>query len=302
MEIENLKSEIHRLKNERNAVIVAHSYQRDEVQDIADMVGDSLALSRYCADTKSDVVVFCGVHFMAESAKILSPEKTVLLPEIDAGCPMADMVDGESLREEKKKYPGIVTVCYINSTAEVKAESDICCTSSNAIKIVNSIEERDILFVPDQNLGGYVASKLPHKNIILWKGYCITHHRMTLEDVKKAKVAHSDAIFLVHPECKPDVVAAADFVGSTKEIIDFAKNSKEKKFLIGTEMGVLHKLKMDSPDKEFYMLSNALICPNMKKTSLQSVYDALTMDRYKVELDEEIRLKAKICLERMLEK
>lgn len=301
MDNKKLISEIQRLKREKNAVIVAHSYQRDEVQDIADMVGDSLALSRYCAQTPQDVIVFCGVHFMAESAKILSPEKTVLLPEIDAGCPMADMVDGSSLREEKKKYPGIVTVCYINSTAEVKAECDICCTSSNAIKIVQSIKEKDILFVPDQNLGSYVASKVSEKNIILWSGYCITHHKMSLEDVKKAREAHPDGKFLVHPECKPEVVAMADFVGSTKEIIDFAKASTDKKFLIGTEMGVLNKLKNDSPEKEFYMLSSALVCPNMKKTSLESVYNALLNNKYKIEIDEEIRIKAKTCLDRMLE-
>lgn len=292
---------INELKEEKNAVIVAHNYQVDEVQEVADVIGDSLALSRYCANSDKKVIVFCGVHFMAESAKILSPEKTVLLPEIDAGCPMADMVTAEALREEKKKYPGVVVVCYINSSAEVKAECDIICTSSNAVKVVKSIKEKDILFVPDQNLGSYVAKMVPEKNVILWSGFCITHHRIKSQEIDKVKELHPDALLLVHPECQKEIVDAADFVGSTKQIIDYAAESKNSKFIIGTEMGVMYKLKKDNPDKSFYLLSQGLICPNMKKTSLTSIYNSLNEMKYEIDLDEDIRLKAKKALDRMLE-
>lgn len=295
-----LKERIKQLKEEKNAVIVAHNYQNDEVQEIADVIGDSLALSRYCANNDKDVIVFCGVHFMAESAKILSPSKTVLLAEIDAGCPMADMITADALREAKKKYPGAVVVCYVNSSAEVKAESDICCTSSNAVEVVKSIPEKDILFVPDKNLGSYVAEKVPEKNIILWEGYCITHHRISVEQVREIKKIHPDALVLVHPECRKEVCEEADFVGSTKQIIDFAEKSEHSKFIIGTEMGVLYKLKRDNPDKTFYLLSQGLICPNMKKTTLESVYNALKEMKYEIKLDENIRLKAKKALDRMI--
>jgi quinolinate synthase len=300
MDRSELIKQILQLKKEKKAVIVAHNYQVDDVQEIADMVGDSLALSRYCANTDSEVVVYCGVHFMAESAKILSPEKTVLLPEIDAGCPMADMVTAESLREKKKEYPGAAVVCYINSTAEVKAECDICCTSSNAIDIIKSIREKDIIFVPDQNLGSYVARMVPEKNIILWKGFCVTHHKIKAEEVKKIKELRPDALLLVHPECQPNIVELADYVGSTKQIIDYATQSEKQKFIIGTEMGVLYKLKKENPAKTFYLMSQGLVCPNMKKTSLSSVYHALKEMRYQIELDEDIRLKAKGSLDRML--
>lgn len=295
-----LKERIKQLKEEKNAVIVAHNYQNDEVQEIADVIGDSLALSRYCANNDKDVIVFCGVHFMAESAKILSPSKTVLLAEIDAGCPMADMITADALRKAKKKYPGAVVVCYVNSSAEVKAESDICCTSSNAVEVVKSIPEKDILFVPDKNLGSYVAEKVPEKNIILWEGYCITHHRISVEQVREIKKIHPDALVLVHPECRKEVCEEADFVGSTKQIIDFAEKSEHSKFIIGTEMGVLYKLKRDNPDKTFYLLSQGLICPNMKKTTLESVYNALKEMKYEIKLDENIRLKAKKALDRMI--
>ena len=301
MNIEELKSEISILKKKRNAVIVAHNYQMDEVQEISDLIGDSFALSKYCSSSPAGVIVFCGVHFMAESAKILSPEKTVLLPEIDAGCPMADMVTAEALREEKKRHPGAAVVCYINSTAEVKAESDICCTSSNAVKVIKSLKQEEVIFVPDCNLGSFVARMVPEKRIILWKGFCATHNRIKPEDALKIKELHPDALLLVHPECKPEVVAHADFTGSTKQIIDFASSSKASKFVIGTEMGVLYKLKKENPDKKFYLLSPGLVCPNMKKTSLRSVYNSLKELKYKIELDEDIRLKAKGSLDRMLE-
>ncbi len=300
MEKNELITQILKLKRERNAVIVAHNYQIDDVQEIADVVGDSFALSKYCAEDPRDVIVFCGVHFMAESAKILSPQKTVLLPEINAGCPMADMVTAQDVRKMKETYPGAAVVCYINTSAEVKAECDICCTSSNAVKVIESLSEEQIIFVPDKNLGDYIAKKVPRKKMILWEGYCITHHRVTTEDVKMVKETHPDALVLAHPECRPEVVALADFVGSTKQIIDFAAASKENKFIIGTEMGVLVRLRKDNPHKTFYLLSQGLICPNMKKTKLESVYHALRDMKYAIELEEEIRLKAKGSLERML--
>ncbi|HZK26781.1 MAG TPA: quinolinate synthase NadA [Thermoclostridium sp.] len=292
--------EIKRMKQEKNAVIVAHNYQNDEVQDIADVVGDSLRLSQYCASTDADVVVFCGVHFMAESAKILSPEKTVLLPEIDAGCPMADMVTAEGLIEEKKKYPNAAVVCYINTSAEVKAECDICCTSSNAIRVIESISNDEIIFAPDLNLGGYIAKNFPNKTFHMWQGYCITHHRVRKDDVEKAKNAHPDALLLAHPECRLEVIEMADFVGSTSAIIEFAKNNPHDKFIIATEMGILHKLKKDSPQKTFYLLTPKLVCPNMKKTKVESVYNALKYDRYQIELDEQIMNRARKSLEAML--
>jgi quinolinate synthase len=300
MDIKELTKKILALKKERNAVIVAHNYQIDEVQALADEIGDSFALSKYCASVPQDVICFCGVHFMAESAKILSPQKTVLLPEINAGCPMADMVTAEDVRELKRKHPQAAAVCYINTSADVKAESDICCTSSNAVKVIQSLAEEEIIFVPDKNLGNNIAKKVPEKKMIIWDGFCVTHHRVTLDEVKKAKKAHPDAVLLVHPECRPEVVELADFVGSTKQIIDFAAASKEKNFIVGTEMGVLYSLKKNSPEKTFYLLSPGLICPNMKKTRVESVYNALTRMQYAIELDEEIIVKARTGLERML--
>ena len=300
-EQQEMIQEIKKLKKQQNAVIVAHNYQADEVQEAADMVGDSLALSRYCANNSADIVVFCGVEFMAESAKILSPFKTVLLPERDAGCPMADMVTAEAIQEKKREIPDAVVICYINSSAAVKAESDICCTSSNAIKVARTVKQDKIIFVPDQNLGQYVAQNVPEKQIILWKGFCATHHRVRLKQVKKAREAHQDAVLLVHPECRPEVIENADFVGSTKQIIDYARNSDKAKFIVGTEDGILYSLKKENPEKTFYLLAPGLVCPDMKKTSLNSVYTALKEMKYQINIDEEIRLKAKGCLERMLE-
>lgn len=296
-----LINKIQELKKERNAVIVAHNYQRDEVQEIADMTGDSFALSRFCASTDADVVVFAGVHFMAESAKILSPEKTVLLPDRNAGCPMADMVTASELKEFKKAHPGAAVVCYINSSAEVKAECDICCTSSNAVKVIRSLKEEEIIFVPDKNLGSYIANMVPEKKIILWEGYCPTHHKIQSDEVIKAREYHPDALILIHPECRPEVVELADFVGSTKQIIEYATKSDNKKFIIGTEMGVLYSLKRDNPEKSFYMLSNGFICPNMKKTTLNNIYTSLKEMQYKIELDAETINKASKALKRMLE-
>lgn len=296
-----LSQEIRRLKAERGAVIVAHNYQIDEVQDIADHVGDSFYLSKICAGSDASTIVFCGVRFMAESAKILSPEKTVLLPEAHAGCPMADSITPEDVRRLKAEHPGAAVVCYINSSVEVKAECDICCTSSNAVRIVRSLKENEVVFVPDQNLGSYVAKQVPEKRFTLFNGCCATHARVTLNELHSARALYPDAPVAVHPECSPEIVNAADFAGSTSEIIDFCRKSDAKRIIIGTEMGILHKLKRDNPEKDFYLLTPRLICTNMKLTSLQSVYRALAENRTQVEVEESIRLRARTCLERMLQ-
>lgn len=294
-----LQNRILELKEKRNAVILAHNYQIGEIQDIADFVGDSFALSQQAANTDKDVIVFCGVHFMAEGAYILSPQKTVILPELSAGCPMADMVDAEALRAEKKKYPNAAVVCYVNSTAEVKAECDICCTSSSAIKIVNSLPQEEILFVPDKNLSHWVAQHTD-KKIIPWQGWCNTHHQVTPSEVDLIRMKKPGAPLLVHPESRPEVVAMADFVGSTAAILDYARKSDAPEIIVGTEIGILHRLKIDSPEKEFHMLSPRLVCPNMKKTTLQKVADALENMENKITVPEDIRLKAKLTLDRML--
>jgi len=296
----NLAEEIQRLKKERNAIILAHNYQVPEVQDVADIVGDSFSLSQHAAETDSDVIVFCGVHFMAESAKILSPDKTVLLPVRDAGCPMADMVTAPKLREMKARYPDAAVVCYVNSSAEVKAESDVCCTSSNALKVVESLENKQVIFVPDKNLGSFVASKVKNKEIILWKGFCITHKRVKVEEVQKIRQLHPNAKILMHPECEPEVQKLADFLGSTSAIIKYAGEIPEKDIIIGTEEGILHLLKRQNPDKNFYLLSTGLICTNMKKTRLEDVHSALLNMQHEIHVDENIRIKALKSLERML--
>ncbi|NLK75972.1 MAG: quinolinate synthase NadA [Clostridiales bacterium] len=293
-------NEIKRLKREKRAIILAHNYQMPEVQDIADFVGDSLELSKKAAATNADIIIFCGVHFMAESAKVFSPDKKVLLPVYDAGCPMADMIDADQLRELKKQYPNIPVVCYINSSAEVKAESDICCTSANAVKVVKSLDSDKVLFIPDQNLGSYVANQIPDKEIINWEGYCITHHRVKCDELDEVKKNWNKIKILVHPECKADVVEKADFVGSTSQIINYVNKSDEKEFVIGTEMGVLHSLKKENPDKEFYLLSPSLICHNMKKTRLKDVYRALKDEVYEIKVEKEIMAVAKEALEKML--
>lgn len=293
--------EIQRLKQERNAVILAHNYQLEEVQRIADYVGDSLYLSKVAANSKQDVIVFCGVRFMAETAKILSPGKTVLLPEKDAGCPLADMITAEGLRALKSKYPGVPVVCYINSSAEVKAESDICCTSANAVKIVASLPDRKVIFVPDENLGDYVAKQIPDKELIRWKGHCVTHAKVKAEDVKQVRELYPAAKILIHPECSPAVVKLADFVGSTSEIIRYAKESEENTFVIGTEMGVVCTLRETLPNKQFFLLHPGLVCPNMKKTRLESVYQALHSHQYEIDVEQEHILSAQRTLQRMLE-
>ncbi len=300
MDIKRVIDEVNRLKKEKNAIILGHNYQVPEVQQVADIVGDSLALSKAAAEAESDTIVFCGVHFMAESAKILSPNKRVLLPVKDAGCPMADMVTAEKLREYKKENPDTTIVCYVNSSAEVKAESDVCCTSSNALKIVKTLDSKRILFVPDKNLGSYIKNQINDKEIELWPGFCITHHRVQEEEVLKVKKAKPNAILLVHPECNEDVVKLADFVGSTSQIIDYANKSDNNEFIIGTEMGVMEKLKNDNPNKKFYLLSPGLICNNMKKTGIADVLEALKEEKHEIHVDEDIRKKALVSLNRML--
>ena len=294
------KNEINRLKLEHNAVIVAHYYQDGDIQDIADKVGDSFDLSRYCANTDKDVIVFCGVHFMAESARILSPGKTVLLPAIDAGCPMAEMAGTDALIRLKEEHPDAAVVSYVNTTAAIKALSDICCTSSIVVKVVQSLPQKKIIFLPDRNLGDYVSRQVPEKEFILWPGYCPTHNALSPMHVQEARESHPQALLAVHPEAPPDVVSLADFVGSTKQILDFCNESKNMEFIIGTEEGILHQLKKRNPDKSFYMLKFGFTCRNMKKTSMETLYHALNEMQYKIELDEDIILRASKSLERML--
>lgn len=289
---EQLVQELLKMKKERNAIIVAHYYQRSEIQNIADTIGDSYYLSKVAKDCSEKVIVFCGVKFMAESAKILSPEKTVLIPVSDAGCPMADMADPEEVLELKKQHPHAKVVCYINSSAEVKAVSDVCCTSSNAVKIVKNIEEKEIIFIPDKNLGQYVQEQLPEKKIILWSGFCITHRKVRPEEVRKTKELHEGIKVLVHPECEAEVRNMADYMGSTGGIIDYVSKSGDKEFLIVTEEGVIHQLKKENPDKKFYMPSGGMMCVNMKKTSLEDVYNSLKYMQHEVNLDEDTRKKA----------
>ncbi|AND84176.1 quinolinate synthase NadA [Clostridium tyrobutyricum] len=296
----SLIDEINRLKVEKDACILAHNYQLPEVQDIADIVGDSFALSRAAANIDKKVIVFCGVKFMAESAKILSPDKIVLLPAKYAGCPLADSINRKQLEREKRKYPDAKVVCYVNSSTEVKAISDICCTSSNAVKVVESIDADQVIFVPDQNLASYVEEKVDNKEIIPWAGHCITHARITMDDVFKAKEEHPYAEILVHPEVSEEIRESADFVGSTSQIIDYAKNSTSKEFIIGTEIGVLHKMKNDNPEKEFYLLSKRLVCENMKMTTLEDVYNALTNMENEIFIPEDTRVQALGSLEKML--
>jgi quinolinate synthase len=295
-----LMEEIKRLKQERNAVILAHLYQRPEVQEVADIVGDSLELSRRAAEVVSDVIVFCGVHFMAESAAILSPDKIVLLPELKAGCPMADMVTAEALRAKKQELPDAVVVAYVNTSAEVKGESDICCTSANAVKIIQSIPaEKQIIFVPDRNLGDYVARQTG-RPMILWEGWCNTHDWVTQADTLDAKQKYPGAPVLVHPECRPEVTDLADFVGSTAAIIKFARESEQKEFIIGTEMGILHQLRKQCPDKSFHLITDKLVCPNMKVTNLDKVKKALENMQPQIKVAPEVRERALASLERML--
>ncbi|MDD2853002.1 MAG: quinolinate synthase NadA [Desulfuromonadaceae bacterium] len=291
---------IKNLLKEHNGVLLAHNYMRDEVQEIADITGDSLALSIEASKTSADIIVFCGVHFMAESAAILSPGKKVLLPRPDAGCPMADMVTADELEKLKAEHPGVPVVTYVNSSAEVKAHSDICCTSANALKVVRSLDANELIFVPDRNLGRWIARFVPDKKFIFWEGFCPTHERMTVAAVMQKKAEHPDALFICHPESAPEVSALADHVCSTSGMYDYCRTSPAKKFIIGTEAGIIYKLQLDSPDKQFILASPALFCPNMKLTSLDDVLLSLQTLQPIVTVSEEIRTKANRALERML--
>ena len=293
-----LSEKILKLKKEKNAIILAHLYQIPEIQEIADYVGDSYYLSQVARDAKEDLIIFCGVKFMAESAKVLSPEKTVILPAPNAGCPMADMAEVEDVEEMIKKYPDAFKVCYINSSYEVKALCDASVTSSSALKIIKNIPNKQILFLPDQNLGGYISEFFPEKEFILWRGFCPTHHRITAEDIIKAKEEHPNVKVLSHPECSKEVRDLSDYIGSTSGIINYATECEDKEYIIATEEGVLHQLKKKNPYKKFYF-PEMMVCPNMKKTSLQDVYDALDGKKEEVILDEEIRKKALTSLENM---
>ncbi|SHE45800.1 quinolinate synthetase [Alkalibacter saccharofermentans DSM 14828] len=297
--VENLKDKINRLKKEKNAVILAHYYQRPEIQDIADVVGDSYFLSKYAQECKEEVIVFCGVLFMAESAKILSPEKTVLLPVYDAGCPMADMADYEDIKEFVKDYPEAAVVAYINSSTEVKTLCDVCVTSSSAEKIIRNLPQEDIVFLPDRNLGGYLAEKIPEKNFILWDGFCITHEKVDADSIVQIKQQLSDAKVLVHPECPKPVRDLADYIGSTSGIIDFATKSDAADFVIVTEEGIMHELKTKNPEKNFYVPGKTMTCINMKKITLEDVCESLEKMKYPITLDEEVRLNAFKSLENM---
>ena len=297
---EEIKNEIQKLKKEKDAVILAHYYVDGEVQEIADYVGDSYYLAEIATKVPESTIVFCGVSFMGESAKILNPKKRVVMADGHADCPMAHMVDVDKIREVRKEYPDVSVVCYVNSTAEIKAESDVCVTSSNALKIVKNLPNKDIFFIPDENLGRFVASQLPEKHFIFNDGFCHVHKSIHAEDVKKAKELHPEAVVLAHPECTGDVLELADFVGSTSQIIDYATNSDEKVFLICTEMGVFYELLQKNPEKKFFSVGHRQFCPNMKMVRLEGVKEALETMQPEVNLDEEMRQKAALPLEKML--
>jgi quinolinate synthase len=294
-----LANSIARLKQERRAVILAHNYQLGEVQDIADFTGDSLELSRRATAVEADVIVFCGVMFMAETAKLLNPEKTVLIPDPLAGCPMCEMAPVEAVRKRKAELPGIPVVAYVNTTAAVKAEADICCTSANAVRIVNSLPDPRILFLPDRNLG-YWVQRHTDKEIILWDGYCPTHQRILTKDVLRLKQQHPGAVVIVHPECTPDVIDLADEVLSTGQMLRWARESDVREVIVGTEVGLIHRLKQESPDKTFYPVSLLTTCPNMKRITLEKVAWSLEDMQYNVEVPAEIAAKARRAIERML--
>jgi quinolinate synthase len=296
-----LREKVLRLKKERNAYIVAHNYQNYEVQEVADILGDSLALSKAAIGVGADVIVFCGVDFMAESAKILNPEKTVILPVREADCPMALMVTAERLRQKKKEYPDAAVVCYVNSSAEVKAESDIACTSSNAVQIVKSLPQRRILFVPDKNLGHYVQRFCPEKEIILWQGFCTTHIRVTAQDILNTKAKYPDSAFIAHPECPPEVIDLADHVCSTSGFSPYIAKSPAQTFIIGTEVGMIFKLKKDHPAKRFIMPTEQFVCQTMKMTTLGWVAHALEVLEHKIEIPEDIRARAQKTLQAMMD-
>ncbi|HEU4963405.1 MAG TPA: quinolinate synthase NadA [Bacilli bacterium] len=295
-----LKERLLQLKKERNAIILAHYYMRAEVQEVADYIGDSFGLAQKAKTTDADVILFCGVHFMAESAKILNPEKVVLMPDERSGCPMADMVTGEGLRKLKEQHPNAKVVAYVNTSAEVKAETDICCTSSNALKVINSVESDEIIWVPDKNLGHYV-SQFTDKKMIIWQGYCNTHDLLTPEEVLALKEQYPDAPIVVHPECRPEVVELGDYVGSTTGILKYCRESDFKDYIVATEEGVRYMLEKESPEKNFHFASRFMVCPNMKVHNVKKMVRALETLEPQIEVDPAVAEKARRSLERMLE-
>ena len=301
MDIKALQREIAQLLKEKDGILLVHNYQRPEIQDIADLTGDSLGLSIEAAKTDAEIIVFSGVHFMAETASILCPDKVVLLPVLSAGCPMADMITPESLAEKKKELPGVPVVSYVNSSAAVKAESDICCTSANAVRVVNSLAGYDtVLMTPDKNLARY-TQRYTDKRIVYWEGFCPYHDRLTAEQVKMVKNDHPQALFLAHPECRPEVIDLADEVKSTSGMLDYVRKSKNKEFVIGTETGIIHSLKTQNPDKLFIPADEGMICSNMKKIRLPDIVKAISTTSPVVKVEEGIRVRAKRAVERMLE-
>ncbi len=294
-----LTDRIQKLRKERNAVILSHNYQLGEVQDIADFVGDSLELSQKAARTEASVIVFCGVHFMAETASILSPDKMVLLPVIEAGCPMANMITAEDVRRLRKEHPKAMVVCYVNTTADVKAESDVCCTSANGVQLVQKLETEEIIFVPDQYLGHHISTETGRK-MILWPGYCPTHVRIQAADVHRMRAIHPRAEVMVHPECRPDVVALADLVLSTGGMIRHASATLAKELVVGTEIGILHRLRKENPGKEFIPLTEQTVCPNMKLIGLENILWSLEELTPEVKVAEDTRIRARKAVDRMI--
>ena len=297
----NIKERILNLKREKNAVILAHYYVDGAIQDVADFVGDSLELARKAKDVEGDIIVFCGVYFMAETAKILNPERKVLIPYYKAGCLMADMAVAEEIEEFKKDNPDYAVVTYVNSSADVKAVSDICCTSANAVKVVEKVDAEKILFVPDRNLGSYVAEKVKDKKIKVWNGYCPVHQKLTVEDAERRRRENPDAIFVVHPECKKEIRDMADFVGSTSQILEFVKETTAKKVIVGTEEGIIHQLRKERPDIEFILAYSEFVCDQMKMTTVDRLLKALEREQFEVEVPEEIAERARVAIEKMLE-
>jgi len=298
---DKINREIKRLKKKRRALILAHNYQLPEVQDIADYCGDSLELSRIAAKTKARIVVFCGVHFMAETASILCPEKKILMPDIESGCPMADMITAEELKRLKKQHPLATVVGYVNTSAEVKAELDICCTSANAVAVINALSgTKEIIFVPDKNLADFVSRKTGRK-FIVWDGFCPVHVKILPEDIKRAKRFHPRACVIVHPECLPEVIALSSAALSTSQMCRFAKTHQTKEFVIGTEVGLIYRLKKDNPKKEFYPATERAACPDMKRTTIKSILQALEELKFEVRVSDKIRCKAIRAIEKMIE-
>lgn len=296
-----MKEKIEQLKKEKNAVILAHYYVPKEVQEVADFVGDSYYLAKKARETEAEIIVFAGVSFMGESAKILNPTKKVLLPDAEADCAMAHMASAKKVQEMREKYEDLAVVCYINSTAALKTVSDVCVTSSNAVKIVKALPNKNIFFIPDENLGRHIAEKLPDKHFIFNDGFCHVHKSIHKEDILKAKEVHPEAMVLAHPECTPDTLSVADFIGSTSQIIDYATSSEKTSFIICTEMGIFYELMQKNPEKKFYSVGHRQFCPNMKKVNLENVLESLEKMAPEIELDEELRESARKPLKRMLE-